>query len=193
MQIAFPKKAVPGFRHVHDFGTVKTSLSASVLLVIGLAGFASAPGASRAADPAPARPVVKSPQQEAADRAAAFMASVAAKPGVIRTSSGLCYEILTPGTGEFPGPTDIVKANYQGTLVNGSVFDTTLTRGQPVEFPLNRVIRGWTEGLQKVGKGGKIKLYVPPDLGYGEMRRRGIPPGSALIFEIEVVDFRPAP
>ena len=174
-------------------GSVK---SRSLLTAACVMGLVAMPALRLAADEEATeqpRKVVKSPQQEARDRAEAFRAAAAAKPGVIRTPSGLCYEIIAPGTGDFPKPTDIVTAHYQGTLSNGTVFDSSRARGTPAEFPLNRVIRGWTEGLQKIAKGGKIRLYVPPGLAYGEQRMRGIPAGSALQFEIEILDIRPAP
>ncbi len=86
-----------------------------------------------------------------------------------------------------------MKVNYTGTLVDGTVFDSSAQRGQPAEFPLDGVIPGWTEGIQKIGKGGKIKLYVPPELGYGDEGRPGIPPGSTLIFDVELLDIKPTP
>jgi FKBP-type peptidyl-prolyl cis-trans isomerase len=82
--------------------------------------------------------------------------------------------------------------NYTGTLIDGTVFDSSERQGKPVEFALNKVIAGWTEGLQKISKGGKIKLYVPPQLAYGDEGRPGIPPGATLIFEIELLDITPA-
>lgn len=104
--------------------------------------------------------------------------------------SGLGYEVLTPGKGDFPKATDTVKVFYTGTLVNGTKFDSNVG-GEPVEFALNRVIPGWTEGIQKINKGGKLKLYVPSKLGYGEEGNQGIPPNAALIFEVELLDINP--
>jgi FKBP-type peptidyl-prolyl cis-trans isomerase len=120
-----------------------------------------------------------------------FMAEVKAKKGVITLPSGLAYEIVTPGTGDFPKPTDTVKVFYTGTLVNGTKFDSNVG-GEPIEFPLKGVIPGWTEGIQKINKGGKLKLYVPAQLGYGEEGSQSIPPNSALIFEVELLDIKPA-
>ena len=124
---------------------------------------------------------------------AAFLTEVKKKAGVISLPSGLCYEILKPGEGPAPKPSDTVKAHYVGALINGTVFDSSVQRGEPVEFPLDQVIPGWTEGLQKISKGGKIKLYVPPQLAYGDDGRPGIPPASTLVFEIEILDIRPTP
>jgi FKBP-type peptidyl-prolyl cis-trans isomerase len=122
-----------------------------------------------------------------------FMTEVKAKKGVTVLPSGLAFEILKPGAGDFPKATDTVKVFYTGTLVNGTKFDSNVG-GEPVEFALNRVIPGWSEGIQKINKGGKIKLYVPAQLGYGEEGNQGIPPNSALIFEVELLDINaPAP
>ncbi len=128
-----------------------------------------------------------------------FLTELRKKPGVVVTPSGLCYEIIKPGTGPNAKVTDTVTANYTGTLINGTVFDSSLQPREagatpaPAEFPLDGVIPGWTEGLQKVGKGGKIKLYIPPQLAYGDDGRPGIPPGSTLIFDIDVLDLKPTP
>lgn len=134
-------------------------------------------------------------QRKKNDEASAkFFAALKDKKGVIATPSGLNYEIIKEGTGPFPKPTDVVKVHYTGTLVDGTVFDSSVERGEPVEFPLNGVIPGWTEGVQKINKGGKIKLYVPYQLAYGEEGRPPtIPPAATLIFEVELLDFKDAP
>lgn len=134
-------------------------------------------------------------QRKKSDEASTkFFAALKDKKGVIALPSGLNYEILKEGSGEYPKPTDIVKVHYTGTLVDGTVFDSSVQRGEPVEFPLNGVIPGWTEGVQKINKGGKIKLYVPYQLAYGEEGRPPtIPPAATLIFEVELLDFKPAP
>ena len=111
---------------------------------------------------------------------------------VVELQSGLRYEITKEGTGDSPKATDTVKVHYTGTLIDGSVFDSSVQRGEPTEFPLDQVIPGWTEGIQKMKKGGKIKLYVPPHLAYGDDGRPGIPPGSTLIFDVELLDIKPA-
>ena len=124
--------------------------------------------------------------------AAAFFTKLKENKNIVELPDGLRYEILKPGEGPAPKPTDTVKVNYTGSLINGNVFDSSAQRGQPAEFELSKVIAGWTEGLQKTSKGGKIKLYVPPDLAYGDAGRQGIPPGSTLIFEIELLDVKTA-
>jgi FKBP-type peptidyl-prolyl cis-trans isomerase len=117
--------------------------------------------------------------------------SLAKKETVKKTESGLCYEIVAEGTGPKPGPSDTVIAHYTGTFVDGTVFDSTIQRGEPAEFQLNRVIPGWQEGLQLIGVGGRMKLYVPAKLGYGEFGRGSIPPSKALIFEVQLISVRP--
>lgn len=113
---------------------------------------------------------------------------------VVELPSGLRYEIVKAGTGTGAAPkaTDTVKVHYHGTLIDGAVFDSSVQRGQPIDFKLDEVIPGWTEGIQKVTKGGKIKLYVPPHLAYGDDGRPGIPPSSTLIFEVDLIDINPA-
>lgn len=120
-----------------------------------------------------------------------YLAEIAKEEGVQKTPSGLMYKILEPG-GQKPGPNDIVKVHYVGKLVDGTVFDSSIERGEPIEFPLNGVIRGWGEGMQLVGKGGKIMLYVPYELAYGERGAgQSIPPFSTLTFEVELLDVKP--
>src|SRR5688572_9402754 len=111
---------------------------------------------------------------------------------VVELPSGLRYETVKEGTGAAPKPTETVKVHYTGTLIDGTVFDSSVQRGEPAEFPLDQVIAGWTEGIQKMKKGGKIKLFVPPNLAYGDDGRPGIPPGSTLIFDVELLDIKPA-
>lgn len=129
-------------------------------------------------------------KSEAANQA--FFAKLKENKNVLELPSGLRYEIVKQGEGPAPKSTDTVKVHYHGTLVDGTVFDSSVQRGEPVEFPLDGVIPGWTEGLQKSSKGGKIKLYIPPTLGYGDEGKGSIPPGSTLIFEVELLDFKPA-
>jgi FKBP-type peptidyl-prolyl cis-trans isomerase len=128
-----------------------------------------------------------------ATTAAAFFGKLKAENKNVQfTPSGLAYEIVQPGQGSYPAPTDTVKVQYTGKLVDGTVFDSSVQRG-PAEFALNGVIPGWTEGIQKINKGGKIRLYVPSALGYGDNGTQGIPPASTLIFDVELLDIKPAP
>jgi FKBP-type peptidyl-prolyl cis-trans isomerase len=122
---------------------------------------------------------------------AAFFTKLKDNKAIVELPSGLRYEITQEGTGANPKATDTVKVHYTGTLLDGSVFDSSVQRGQPIDFKLDEVIPGWTEGIQKVKKGGKIKLYVPPHLAYGDDGRPGIPPGSTLIFDVELLDVNP--
>lgn len=112
-----------------------------------------------------------------------------AEEGAQKTESGLAYKILDAGSETKPSETDTVRVHYHGTLIDGTVFDSSKDRGQEVEFPLNRVIRGWTEGLQLIGTGGRIQLVIPSELAYGDA---GAPPkipgGATLIFEVELFD-----
>jgi len=119
---------------------------------------------------------------------AAYLAKAAAEPGAVKTESGLIYRELTAGTGDSPKATDKVKVHYRGTLVNGTEFDSSYRRNQPAEFPLNGVIKCWTEGVQKMKVGGKAQLVCPSDLAYGDQGRPGIPGGAALIFEVELLE-----
>jgi FKBP-type peptidyl-prolyl cis-trans isomerase FklB len=115
------------------------------------------------------------------------------KKGVITLPSGLQYEIMTAGTGAKPGPTDKVKTHYHGTLMDGTVFDSSVQRGEPIEFPVNGVIKGWTEALQLMPTGSKWKLYIPYDLAYGDRGAGGsIGPYETLIFEVELLAVTPA-
>jgi FKBP-type peptidyl-prolyl cis-trans isomerase FklB len=117
-----------------------------------------------------------------------FLEANRTKEGVQTLPSGLQYKVLQEGTGPKPSPTDTVTVHYRGKLLDGTEFDSSYSRNEPAKFPLNRVIKGWTEGLQLMGEGAKWELYVPPDLGYGE-RGAGskIPPQSALVFEVELL------
>jgi FKBP-type peptidyl-prolyl cis-trans isomerase FklB len=119
----------------------------------------------------------------------AFLAENAKKAGVTVTASGLQYEVITQGTGAIPTATSKVKTHYHGTLIDGTVFDSSVNRGQPIDFPVNGVIAGWTEALQLMPVGSKWRLYVPHNLAYGE-RGAGasIAPFSTLIFDVELID-----
>lgn len=123
-----------------------------------------------------------------AEEAKKFLEENKGKAGVKTTKSGLQYEVITEGKGEKPKATDRVSVHYTGKLIDGTVFDSSVERGQPATFPLNAVIPGWTEGLQLMPVGSKYKLFVPPELGYGE-RGAGpkIGPNALLIFEVELL------
>ena len=120
----------------------------------------------------------------------AFLEKSGKNDGVVTTESGLQYEVITQGTGAKPTAESTVKVHYHGTLIDGTVFDSSVDRGQPVEFPLNGVIPGWTEGVQLMPVGSKYKLYIPSELGYGANVPPGGPigPNSVLIFEVELID-----
>jgi len=117
--------------------------------------------------------------------------NAAKEAGAVVTDSGLVYVPLRDGTGASPAETDTVKVHYKGTLPDGKEFDSSYKRGQPAEFPLNRVIKCWTEGVQRMKVGGKAKLVCPSAIAYGEQGVRGlIPPNSTLLFEIELLGIR---
>jgi FKBP-type peptidyl-prolyl cis-trans isomerase FkpA/FKBP-type peptidyl-prolyl cis-trans isomerase FklB len=120
---------------------------------------------------------------------AAFMAKAAAEPGAKKTASGAIVTTLKEGKGPSPKASDTVKVHYQGTLVDGTVFDSSIQRGQPATFPLGNVIKCWTEGVQEIKVGGKARLVCPADIAYGD---RGSPPaikpGATLVFEVELLE-----
>jgi len=118
-----------------------------------------------------------------------FLAENSKKPGVTVTGSGLQYEVISEGYGPKPTASDTVRVHYEGALTNGTVFDSSYARGEPVEFPLNGVIPGWTEGLQLMNVGSKYRLIIPSNLGYGSQGAgQQIPPNSTLIFQVELLD-----
>ncbi len=123
--------------------------------------------------------------------ASAQTATTAAAPkevAAVTTASGLTYRSLTEGTGASPSASDTVKVHYRGTLMDGTEFDSSYKRGQPAEFPLNRVIKCWTEGVQRMKVGGKAKLVCPPAIAYGERGAPGaVPPNATLNFEVELL------
>jgi len=127
--------------------------------------------------------------EENKKKGAAFLAANKQRDGITTTASGLQYEVITPAKGDKPKATDTVKVHYRGTLIDGSEFDSSLARGEPATFPLNRVIPGWTEGVQLMSVGSKYRFYVPSNLAYGE-RGAGpkIGPNSTLIFEVELLE-----
>jgi len=113
-----------------------------------------------------------------------FLEEASKKPGMLLTTSGLVYKIIEPGKGQAPKTTDTVTVNYRGTLTNGNEFDSSYKRGEPASFPLNGVIKGWTEGLQLIKEGGKIQLVIPPELAYGD---HGPLAHRTLLFDVELI------
>jgi FKBP-type peptidyl-prolyl cis-trans isomerase len=129
---------------------------------------------------------------EAVTKGATYLAENAKKAGVTTTASGLQYQVIKEGTGAKPVATDTVKVHYEGKLVDGTVFDSSIKRGEPVSFPLNQVIAGWTEGVQLMTVGSKYKFVIPANLAYGEQGGGPIPANSVLTFEVELLEINPA-
>ncbi|HBR98090.1 MAG TPA: peptidylprolyl isomerase [Gammaproteobacteria bacterium] len=124
----------------------------------------------------------------------AFLEQNASAEGVTTTASGLQYLVLQPGTGStHPSPTDKVKVHYHGTLIGGTVFDSSVERGEPIDIGLNQVIQGWSEGLQLMVVGEKTRLFIPADLAYGNRGVGKIGPGSMLIFDVELLEIAEEP
>jgi FKBP-type peptidyl-prolyl cis-trans isomerase len=121
-------------------------------------------------------------------KSADFLEKNKTAEGVKVTASGLQYQVLKEGDGAIPKDSDTVKCHYTGTLIDGTKFDSSVDRGQPAEFPVGGVIKGWTEALQMMKVGSKYKLFIPADLAYGPAGRPGIPANSALIFEVELLE-----
>jgi FKBP-type peptidyl-prolyl cis-trans isomerase FkpA len=150
------------------------------------------------ADQANIRALITSAVTTVADanhrKAAAFLAENGKKSGVVTTASGLEYTVLTTGSGESPKASDEVTVNYRGTLLDGTEFDSSYKRGEPATFQVDRVIPGWTEALQLMKPGGKYKLFIPPQLAYDMRSPPSIPPGSMLIFDVELIGVKaPSP
>ena len=124
---------------------------------------------------------------ESAEAGVAYLAEIAKKDGVSVTDSGLAYEVVTAAEGDKPAATDNVTVHYEGTLIDGTVFDSSIKRGEPTSFTLNQVIPGWTEGLQLMAAGSKYRFHIPAELAYGENGPPGIGPNQALIFEVELI------
>ncbi len=128
---------------------------------------------------------------ENAEAGAAWLADNGKKDGVVTTESGLQYKVVTAGTGKKPAAEDTVSVHYRGTLLDGTEFDSSYARGEPAEFPVNRVIPGWTEALQLMPVGSKWELYIPSDLAYGKAGTgRDIGPNATLLFEVELLDIK---
>ena len=123
------------------------------------------------------------------EKGKAFLAENAKKDGIVTLPSGLQYQVLKEGNGKKPAATDRVKCHYEGTLIDGTLFDSSIKRGQPAVFGVNQVIKGWVEALQLMGEGAKWKLFIPSELGYGAQQAGElIPPHSTLIFEVELIE-----
>ena len=123
------------------------------------------------------------------EKGKAFLAENAKKEGIITLPSGLQYQVLQEGNGKKPSATDRVKCHYEGTLIDGTLFDSSIKRGQPAVFGVNQVIRGWVEALQLMSEGSKWRLFIPSELGYGAQQAGElIPPHSTLIFEVELIE-----
>lgn len=146
--------------------------AALAALLLSTTAFAQAPAAAPATDP--------------------VLTKAAAEPGAQVSATGLVYRALKEGSGPSPAATDVVRVHYKGTFPDGKEFDSSHSRGQPAEFPLNRVIRCWTEGVQKMKVGGKAKLTCPAAIAYGERGTPGgpIPPNATLLFEVELLGIR---
>jgi len=145
------------------------------VLMMGLAALALVPARAEAGVLAEKKKV--DAYKEAAEK----------EPGAVKTPSGLIFRTLRPGDGPSPKATSVVKVHYEGTLIDGTVFDSSIQREEPAEFPLNGVIKCWTEGLQRMKVGEKAKLVCPPGIAYGERGVSSIPPGSTLVFEVELL------
>ena len=123
------------------------------------------------------------------EKGKAFLAENAKKEGIVTLPSGLQYEVITEGNGKKPSATDRVKCHYEGTLIDGTLFDSSIKRGQPAVFGVNQVIRGWVEALQLMSEGSKWRLFILSELGYGAQQAgEMIPPHSTLIFEVELIE-----
>lgn len=129
--------------------------------------------------------------REHQDAGRVFLAANAEREDVLVLPSGLQYRVMRAGTGPAPAATDSVRVHYRGTLIDGTEFDSSYTRGQPATFPVGGVIRGWTEGLQLMQEGAKWELFIPSTLAYGPAGRPSIPPNATLIFEVELIEVIP--
>ena len=174
---------------------VVASMTGVVLLATAVACTPEAPPPTQSEEPSPepaeastAVATSAEPAPTPLEAGQAFLAENALRATVVTTASGLQYEVLESGDGATPGPQDIVTAHYHGTFIDGRVFDSSVDRGEPLAIAVDRVIGGWTEGLQLMKVGGKWRLFIPPDLAYGENGMGGIGPNETLIFEVELLD-----
>jgi FKBP-type peptidyl-prolyl cis-trans isomerase len=164
------------------------------VLMISLAAL-SLTACQAKAPPVQADPQAQGPVVDQSAQAKAFLAKNAKQPGVVTLPDGLQYKIVHSGptTGTKPHIQDEVKVNYEGKLIDGTVFDSSYERGQPAAMPLKGLVRAWQEALQLMRPGDEWILYVPPELGYGAEGQGPIPPGAVLIFRIELIDSLPGP
>jgi FKBP-type peptidyl-prolyl cis-trans isomerase len=166
-------------------------------LTQGLKDVVSGKAHPSAADQQKVREFVEQSRSAAADKneaaAQRFLAANGKRPGVKTTKSGLQYKVLSPGSGASPQPTDQVTVNYRGTLLDGTVFDSSYARGMPAKFVLNQVIPGWQEAVGMMKPGAKWQLFIPPQLAYGKNSRPPIPPNSLLKFDVELLSVSPPP
>jgi FKBP-type peptidyl-prolyl cis-trans isomerase len=134
-------------------------------------------------------------KQKSLAESTVFFAKLKENKNVVVLPDGLCYDIIKPGTGDYPKPNQVIKVNYTGQFLDGTVFDSTTRHDPPgpTDIGLDQVIPGWTEGIQKINAGGKIRLYIPGNLAYGDQPPRGFPPSATLIFDVELLSFKDAP
>ena len=162
-------------------------VSAVAVALVGCSGSDQNAGSTNGTAAAPSAPAAGG-TMDAKSAGEAFLADNAKKPGVVTTSSGLQYTVIKSGTGDSPKASDSVTVHYHGTLIDGTVFDSSVLRGVPATFPVNGVIPGWVEALQLMKVGDKWKLYIPANLAYGaQSPSPQIPPNSVLIFEVELL------
>jgi len=179
--------------NLKDAGFAELDLS---LLAKGLADIFS--GAKPALSPEDSQTAIRSYHRAMSEKAAednkkqgeAYLAANKTKEGVKTLESGLQYKVLKSGTGASPKATDMVTTHYKGTLIDGTQFDSSYDRGEPETFPVNGVIKGWTEALQQMKVGDKWQLVIPSDLAYGPNGQRGIPPNAVLVFEVELLSIK---
>ncbi len=190
------QKEKAGYAIGRDIGRMLQAQALDVDLVFLARGMRDAlSGAQPALSDKECQEVLQAVQKESQSRVAArnktegerYLAGNAKAAGVKVTKSGLQYKVLKEGTGPVPKASDVVSTHYHGTFVNGNVFDSSVERGEPAEFPVANVIAGWTEALQMMKVGSKWQLVVPPELAYGERGTPGIPPNATLIFEVELL------
>ena len=171
---------------------VLSSLLLAGSLGLVVVGCAEPPEAESTEPPEPPEPAAVQPEDAmmaTPTEGQAFMEQNGRREGVVTLPSGLQYEVLAEGDGATPGPTSMVTTHYHGTLIDGTVFDSSVQRNQPASFPVNGVIAGWTEALQLMQVGDKWRLVLPPDLAYGDRGAGGvIGPGATLVFEVELLE-----